>query len=202
MVLPIRDRSAFTPSGSLWRKSVFDEFLKKFVENTHKLKCGDALHPETQFCVMIDEPNAKRVEDWVSEAVERGAKLHCGGKRQGAFFEPTVLTNTKKSMKVNCLEVFGPVVTIEVYTTFQDAVHMVNDTNFGLQAGVFTHDMNEINYAFNNLEVGGVIINDVPTFRVDHMPYGGIKDSGLGREGIKYAILDMMEPKIMVTDSR
>jgi glyceraldehyde-3-phosphate dehydrogenase (NADP+) len=183
-------------------KSVFDEFLKKFVENTQKLKCGDALHPETQFCVMIDEPNAKRVEDWVSEAVERGAKLHCGGKRQGAFFEPTVLTNTKKSMKVNCLEVFGPVVTIEVYTTFQDAVHMVNDTNFGLQAGVFTHDMNEINYAFNNLEVGGVIINDVPTFRVDHMPYGGIKDSGLGREGIKYAILDMMEPKILVMDSR
>jgi glyceraldehyde-3-phosphate dehydrogenase (NADP+) len=105
-------------------------------------------------------------------------------------------------MKVNFLEVFGPVVTIEVYATFQDAVHMVNDTNFGLQAGVFTHDMNEINYAFNNLEVGGVIINDVPTFRVDHMPYGGIKDSGLGREGLKYAIMDMMEPKILVTDSR
>jgi glyceraldehyde-3-phosphate dehydrogenase (NADP+) len=105
-------------------------------------------------------------------------------------------------MKVNCLEVFGPVVTVEPYTTFADAVAMVNDTNFGLQAGVFTGDMKEINHAFHNLEVGGVIINDVPTFRVDHMPYGGIKDSGLGREGVKYAILDMMEPKILVTDTR
>ncbi len=183
-------------------RKIFDAFLEKFVVAAQNLKSGDALHPETQFCVMIDEPNARRVEEWVSEAVESGAKLHCGGKRQGAFLEPTVLTNTKKSMKVNCLEVFGPVVTIEPYTTFQDAVHMVNDTNFGLQAGVFTRNMNEINYAFNNLEVGGVIINDVPTFRVDHMPYGGIKDSGLGREGIKYAILDMMEPKILVTDTR
>jgi len=103
---------------------------------------------------------------------------------------------------VSCLEVFGPVVTIEPYTTFHDAVRMVNDTNFGLQAGVFTRNMNEINHAFSSLEVGGVIINDVPTFRVDHMPYGGIKDSGLGREGLKYAILDMMEPKILVTDTR
>ncbi|HYA13912.1 MAG TPA: aldehyde dehydrogenase family protein [Syntrophales bacterium] len=183
-------------------RKIFDEFLEKFIISACSLKCGDALHPETQFCVMIDESNAKRVEDWVREAVENGAKLLCGGKRQGAFFEPTVLTNTKKTMKVNYLEVFGPVVTIEAYKTFQDAVHMVNDTNFGLQAGVFTRNMNEINYAFENLEVGGVIINDVPTFRVDHMPYGGIKDSGLGREGLKYAILDMMEPKILVTDTR
>jgi glyceraldehyde-3-phosphate dehydrogenase (NADP+) len=105
-------------------------------------------------------------------------------------------------MKVNCLEVFGPVVTIEPYTTIEEAVQMVNDTNFGLQAGIFTYNMNEINYAFMNLEVGGVIVNDVPTFRVDHMPYGGVKDSGLGREGLKYAIMDMMEPKILVTDTR
>lgn len=183
-------------------ESVFDEFTKKFVENTRNLKTGDPLNPDTQISIMIDEPNAKRVEDWVSEAVSNGAKILCGGKRQGAFFDPTVLTNTDKSMKVNCLEVFGPVVTIEPYTAFHDAVHRVNDTNFGLQAGIFTHNMNEINYAFNNLEVGGVIVNDVPTFRVDHMPYGGIKDSGLGREGVKYAILDMMEPKILVTDNR
>jgi len=183
-------------------RKIFDEFLEKFVVAAQILKSGDPLSPETQISVMIDEPNAKRVEGWVMEAVSNGAKIVCGGKRQYAFFEPTVLTNTDKSMKCNCFEVFGPVVTVEPFTTFQDAVHMVNDTNFGLQAGVFTHDMNEINYAFNNLEVGGVIINDVPTFRVDHMPYGGIKDSGLGREGIKYAILDMMEPRILVTDSR
>ncbi len=183
-------------------RRIFDEFLEKFMISACSLKCGDALHPETQFCVMIDEANARRVEDWVREAVENGAQILCGGKRQGAFFEPTVLTNTKKSMKVNYLEVFGPVVTIEPYITFHDAVNMVNDTNFGLQAGVFTRSMNEINYSFENLEVGGVIINDVPTFRVDHMPYGGIKDSGLGREGLKYAILDMMEPKILVTDTR
>jgi glyceraldehyde-3-phosphate dehydrogenase (NADP+) len=183
-------------------RKIFDEFLEKFVVSTHSLKSGDPLHPETQISVMIDESNAERVEDWVQEAASNGATILCGGKRQGAFFEPTVLTNTEKSMKINCLEVFGPVVTIEPYTTFQDAVHMVNDTNFGLQAGVFTRNMNEINHAFSNLEVGGVIINDVPTFRVDHMPYGGIKDSGLGREGLKYAILDMMEPKILVTDTR
>jgi glyceraldehyde-3-phosphate dehydrogenase (NADP+) len=183
-------------------RKIFDEFLEKFVVSAQSLRFGDPLKPETQISVMIDEPNAKRVEDWVREAVSGGAKTVCGGKREGAFCDPTVLTNTKRSMKVNCLEVFGPVVTVEPYTTIQEAVHMVNDTNFGLQAGIFTHNMNEINYAFINLEVGGVIVNDVPTFRVDHMPYGGIKDSGLGREGLKYAILDMMEPKILVTDMR
>jgi glyceraldehyde-3-phosphate dehydrogenase (NADP+) len=183
-------------------RKIFDEFVEKFVASSCGLKSGDPLNPDTQISVMIDESNAERVEDWVQEAASNGATILCGGKRQGAFFEPTVLTNTEKSMKINCLEVFGPVVTIEPYTTFQDAVHMVNDTNFGLQAGVFTRNMNEMNYAFSNLEVGGVIINDVPTFRVDHMPYGGIKDSGLGREGLKYAILDMMEPKILVTDTR
>ena len=183
-------------------RKILEEFLEKFVVSTHSLKSGDPLNPETQISVMIDEPNAKRVEDWVREAVSSGAKILCGGKRKGAFFEPTVLSNTEKSMRVNCCEVFGPIVTIEPYTTFHDAVHMVNDTNFGLQAGVFTRNMNEMNFAFDNLEVGGVIINDVPTFRVDHMPYGGIKDSGLGREGIKYSILDMMEPKILVTDTR
>ena len=183
-------------------KTIFDDFSRQFVESTRNLKYGDPLNPETQISVMIDEPNAKRVEDWVREAESNNAKILCGGKRQGSYFEPTVLTNTEKSMKVCCLESFGPVITLEPYTDFHDAVHMVNDTNFGLQAGVFTHDMNEINYAFNNLEVGGVIINDVPTFRVDHMPYGGIKDSGLGREGLKYAILDMMEPRILVMDSR
>jgi len=182
--------------------TVIEEFLEKFVMSTQSLKAGNPLSPETQISIMIDEDNAKRTESWVKEATDEGAKILCGGKRQGAFCEPTVLTKTNKSMKVNCLEVFGPVVTVEPYATFRDAVDKVNDTNFGLQAGLFTRNMNEINYAFANLEVGGVVINDVPTFRVDHMPYGGIKDSGLGREGVKYSILDMMEPKILVTDNR
>jgi glyceraldehyde-3-phosphate dehydrogenase (NADP+) len=182
-------------------RPVFDEFLKKFVESAKNLKSGDPLAPETQISVMIDEPNAERVEKWVQEAVQHGAKILCGGKRDRGYFEPTVLTDTDNSMKVNCLEVFGPVVTIEPYSRFDEAVHMVNDTPFGLQAGVFSNHADEINKAFNDLEVGGVIINDVPTFRVDHMPYGGIKDSGMGREGVKYAILDMMEPKILVTDN-
>jgi acyl-CoA reductase-like NAD-dependent aldehyde dehydrogenase len=151
---------------------------------------------------MIDEPNARRVESWVTEAVQRGATTLCGGNRKGSFFEPTVLTNTEASMKVNCVEIFGPVVTVEPYTDFEEAIRLVNDTPFGLQAGVFTNRLNDINMAFDRLDVGGVIINDVPTFRMDHMPYGGIKDSGLGREGVKYAICDMMEPKILVTDNR
>jgi len=182
-------------------KPVFDDFTEKFVEGAKTLKSGDPLHPETQISVMIDEPNARRVESWVTEAVQRGAAILCGGNRKGPFFEPTVLTNTEASMKVNCLEIFGPVVTVEPYTDFEEAIRLVNDTPFGLQAGVFTNRMNDINMAFDRLEVGGVIINDVPTFRVDHMPYGGIKDSGLGREGVKYAIYDMMEPKILVQPS-
>lgn len=183
-------------------RKIIDEFLEKFFILASNLKFGDPLSPETQISVMIDEQNAKRVEDWVSEAIAGGADLICGGKREGSFYEPTVLTNTDNSMKVNCLEIFGPVVTVEPYTVFNDAVHMINDTKYGLQAGVFTKNTSEVNYAFSNIDVGGLIINDVPTFRADHMPYGGIKDSGLGREGVKYAILDMMEPKILVTDTR
>jgi len=182
-------------------KPVFDEFSEKFVTRAKNLKSGDPLDPETQISVMIDVPNAERVERWVEEAILQGAVLLAGGNRKKAFFEPTVLTRTKPSMKVNCLEIFGPVVTVEPYATFEEAIHSVNDTPFGLQAGVFTQRIDEINIAFNRLDVGGVIINDVPTFRMDHMPYGGIKDSGLGREGVKYAIYDMMEPKILVQPS-
>ena len=131
---------------------------------------------------MIDEANAIRVESWVNEAVKAGAKILCGGKRNGAYYEPTVLTNTKSEMKVNSHEIFGPVVTIEPYDTFEEAVMRVNEGRYGLQAGVFTNEQKEINYAFEHLEVGGVIINDAPTFRVDHMPYGGMKDSGRGEK--------------------
>lgn len=182
-------------------KPVFNEFTEKFVEEAKKLKLGDPLDVGTQISVMIDESNAGRVETWIQEAIQGGAKRLCGGKREGSFIEPTVLTNTESSMKVNCLEIFGPVVTVEPYMIYEEAIQSLNDTPFGLQAGVFTNRFDEISKAFNHLNVGGVIINDVPTFRVDHMPYGGIKDSGLGREGVKYAIYDMMEPKILVQPS-
>ena len=177
---------------------LFDLFTEKFVEKVKLLKTGNPMDPSTDITVMIDEANAERVENWINEAVKDGARLLAGGKRENSFVPPTVLTNTKENMQVCAAEVFGPVVVVEPVNTFAEAVERINSGRFGLQAGVFTDSISEMNHAFNQLQVGGVIINDVPTFRVDHMPYGGIKDSGLGREGVKYAILDMMEPRVMV----
>jgi len=179
-------------------QSIVEQFIHQFVEATKTLKYGNPQEMDTNISSMIDEENAKRVESWVKEAISQGAKLLCGGNRNGTYYEATVLTNTNREMKVCCNEVFGPVVTIEAYSNFKQAVDMVNDSNFGLQAGVFTNNIKEMDYAFNNILVGGVILNDIPTYRVDHMPYGGIKDSGLGREGVKYAMMDMLEPKILV----
>ena len=179
---------------------IFDEFVKKFKSITSKLKEGDPSSMDTDISSMIDENNAIRVETWVNEAVEAGAKILHGGKRRGTFYEPTIMTDTSKEMKVCSLEIFGPVVSIERYKTFEEAVDLLNDSDYGLQAGIFTDNIKEINYAFEHLEVGGVINNDVPTFRVDHMPYGGVKNSGFGREGVKYAIMEMMEPKLLVKE--
>lgn len=180
------------------QKKIFDAFKEAFIGEVKKLKVGDPLDPETDISGMIDEDNAVRVVDWINDAKEDGAKVLTGGKRNGTTVEPTVLTNTRQDMKVCALEIFGPVVALEPYEEFNHAVDAVNDSRFGLQAGVFTNRVDEMDEAFNGLDVGGVILNDVPTFRVDHMPYGGIKDSGLGREGLKYAIREMMEPKILV----
>lgn len=179
-------------------EELFDKFTEKFIAAAQKLKQGDPESPDTDISAMIDEENAQRVEQWVNDAVKQGAKILLGGKREGTYVEPTILTNTTNEMNVCNKEIFGPVVTIEKYSTFQQAIDMLNDSDFGLQAGVFTNDVSEMDAAFNNIETGGVIINDVPTFRVDHMPYGGVKDSGLGREGVKYAMLDMMEARILV----
>lgn len=179
-------------------ESVFDSFAGQFVEKVRNLKYGDPLNMDTDVTCMIDEENAIRVEQWVNEASADGAELLCGGKRSGAYFEPTVITNSKDEMKICCLEVFGPVVTLEKYEDFENAVEKVNSTEYGLQAGVFTNSLDEMNYAYNNLDVGGVMINEVSTFRVDHMPYGGVKNSGMGREGVKYSIMEMMEPKLLI----
>ena len=178
--------------------AIFENFTKEFVEKVKLMKQGSPLAKDTDISAMIDEDNAIRVETWVNEAVTQGAKLLYGGKRSGSYIEPTVLTNTKNNMKVQCMEVFGPVVNIEPFTSLDEVVKEINNSDFGLQAGIFTNDISDMDYAFNNLVVGGVIVNDVPTFRVDHMPYGGVKDSGLGREGIKYAIAEVMEPRILV----
>lgn len=182
-------------------ESIFNDFANRFIEQTKKLKYGNPIEPDTDISSMIDEENAIRVEEWINEAVQGGAKVLFGGKRKGTYVEPTIITNTKKGMKICAQEVFGPVVVIESYTDFKDAVNEINSSEFGLQAGVFTNKINEQNLAFNEIKAGGVIINDVPTFRVDHMPYGGIKNSGFGREGVKYAMYDMLEPKLMVRDN-
>ncbi len=179
-------------------KDIFDEFIQRLIDETQKLKKGDPTHPDTDISAMIEEKEAQRVEQWVNEAVQDGAKVLFGGKREFNFFQPTVLTGTKSNMKVWALEIFGPVVLVEPFETFDQAVDMINDSEYGLQAGVFTDSFKEMSYALNNIEVGGVIINDVPTFRVDHMPYGGVKNSGYGREGLKYSIREQMEPRLMV----
>jgi acyl-CoA reductase-like NAD-dependent aldehyde dehydrogenase len=179
-------------------ESIFEKFIKQMAEGTAKLAIGDPTSPQTDFSAMIDNNNTSRVLDWVNEAINEGAKVICGGKARNNIFEPTIITNTKPNMKVCSLEIFGPVVVVEPYSNFIDAISAINNSDFGLQAGVFTNRIDEESIAFNEIKVGGVIINDVPTFRVDHMPYGGIKDSGLGREGVKYAILDMMEPRLLV----
>jgi glyceraldehyde-3-phosphate dehydrogenase (NADP+) len=177
---------------------IFQDFAERFVEKTKLLRYGPSEEMATDISAMIDEKNAIRVESWVNEAISDGARLLCGGKRQGAFYEPTLLTDTKSNMNVCCSEIFGPVVIIEPYSDFTAAVSELNNSRYGLQASVFTDSISEMDYAFNNIEVGGIMINEIPTFRMDHMPYGGVKDSGLGREGVKYAILDMMEPRLMV----
>ncbi|MEA3317256.1 MAG: aldehyde dehydrogenase family protein [Bacteroidota bacterium] len=182
-------------------ENVFKEFVDKFVKLTEQLKFGAPENPDTDISVMIDENNALRVEAWVDESVENGAKILYGGKRKGNYYEPTIITDTKKEMKVCSLEIFGPVVTVEKFSNFNEAINLINDSEYGLQAGIFTDSIMEMNNAFNDLEVGGVVINDIPTFRVDHMPYGGVKNSGFGREGVKYSIHEMMEARLMVTNN-
>ena len=134
----------------------------------------------------------------MGEAVEGGAKIICGGKRHGVFYDATLLENVEPHMKVSCVEAFGPIATLQPFVDFKEAIRIVNDSVYGLQAGIFTKNIDHAWYAFNELEVGGVVVGDVPSFRVDSMPYGGVKDSGLGREGIRFAMEDMTEIRLLV----
>lgn len=182
-------------------ESCFQPFMEKLKQEVSQLKPGDPLDSTVNFGPMIDTGNAERVESWVQEAVDGGAQLITGGKRNGAFYEPTILTGVGSDKKVVCEEAFGPVLVVEPYSDFYQAVETINDSDFGLQAGVFTNQLDKAMRAFNRLEVGGVVINDVPTFRVDNMPYGGVKDSGFGREGLKYSIEEMTEIKLLVMNN-
>jgi glyceraldehyde-3-phosphate dehydrogenase (NADP+) len=181
-------------------QNVYDSFMSAFLRRVQALKVGDPMDPATDVGPLIDEAAARRVEDWVEEARKGGAAILCGGKRNGGFFEPTVLSGTTNEMLVKREEVFGPVVTVDRYRDFADALAAVNDSAYGLQAGVFTHDLRLVAEAFRVLEVGGVIANDYPTLRVDNYPYGGTKDSGLGREGVRYAMEAMTEPRALVVN--
>lgn len=195
-------QSCISVQRILVQQPVYDSFLDKFIDRVKRLKTGDPLDEATDLGPLIRESDAERAVNWVNEAVAAGARLLCGGKRSGALVEPTVLTDTRPEMKVNCEEVFAPVKTVEPYREFSEALDRVNQSPYGLQAGLFTNDARLIFRAYEELEVGGLIVGDVPTFRIDHMPYGGVKDSGLGREGLRYAIEAMTEPRLLAMNLR
>ncbi|MCY3779293.1 MAG: aldehyde dehydrogenase family protein [Chloroflexi bacterium] len=184
----------------LIQRDVFEDFADLFVDEVKALKVGDPRDPEVDIGPMISERDAERAEAWVQEAQKAGASVLYGGERAGTMFPPTVMTETAPEMRVNCEEVFAPVVTLSPYETWDEAVATVNDSPYGLQAGVFTNDVVRIMDAWERIEVGGLQVNSVSTFRVDHMPYGGIKASGYGREGVKYAIEDMTDLRLMVVN--
>jgi glyceraldehyde-3-phosphate dehydrogenase (NADP+) len=179
-------------------EDVVDGFLVKFLAGAAALKLGDPLDAQTDIGPMVDAHAAERTQRWVDEAVQLGGRVLLGGKAEGAFFPPTVLADVPLEAQVCSNEAFAPLVVLFTFNDFGDAIRQVNDSFFGLQTGVFTNDLTNAWRAFGELEVGGVIVNDVPTYRIDHMPYGGVKDSGLGREGLRWSIEDMTELRIMV----
>lgn len=181
--------------------SIRKGFEELFLQKTASLKIDSPEHQDTDFSVLIDEQNAIRVEEWINEAIQAGAKLICGGKREGNLLAPTILTNVPKGCKVLEEEVFGPVVILESFNNLDEAIEKVNDSRWGLQASIFTDSYKNLSLAYEKLHFGGVIHNLATTFRVDNMPYGGIKDSGFGREGVKYAMLDYLEGKLLVRKS-
>jgi len=176
-------------------ESVYEEFKKKIVDAANNLVIGDPLEVNTDIGPMIDEKEIIRVKSWLDEAKSQGAKILCGNEREGFAFKPTVIENVTEEMKIVKDETFGPTLALIPFTDFKEAISKLNDSIYGLQAGVFTENLRNAYYAIDNLDVGGVMINDVPTFRIDLMPYGGLKSSGFGREGPKYAVEEMTEIK-------
>ena len=178
--------------------SIYEEMKQRLVESTKSLKVGDPRDEETFVGPIISKKEADRLRTWVKSAVDAGAKLLIGGEGEGVMMSPTLLENVPSSEKISCEEAFGPVAILSSYEHFEDALRDVNQSEFGLQAGIFTRDLHKMNRAWDELDVGGVVIGDVPSIRVDHMPYGGVKDSGLGREGIRFAMEDMTEIRMLI----
>jgi acyl-CoA reductase-like NAD-dependent aldehyde dehydrogenase len=178
-------------------ENVFEEFVEKLKYYTSQLILGDPKSETTDVSALINPNETDRIDNWVQEAKADSAKVVYGGKQEGTVFQPTILVNTNEKLSVSCNEAFGPVVTVNSYKTWDEAISLVNDSEYGLQAGVYTTNIQKAFEAADRLEVGGVIINDIPTFRVDNMPYGGVKNSGVGKEGIKYSTEEMTELKFV-----
>ena len=199
-------KGAFYQSGQscisvqriLIHEEVYDRFRDMLVEKAKGLKAGDPKDRDTFIGPMIDESEAKRVEDWIAQAVQHGGKVLCGGKRDGQMVEATLMEDVDRSAKVVNEEVFGPLAVLMKFSSFDEALEEVNRTEFGLQAGIFTRDFFKVMDAWDRLEYGGICINEIPSYRVDNMPYGGVKNSGLGREGIRFAMEDMTEIRNLV----
>jgi len=182
----------------LVHEEVYDDFRDRLVKATRELRMGDPRDEETFVGPIISESEAERLEEWIAEAVDAGGKVLCGGRREGVMLEPTLLEDVPKDRRVVCREAFGPVAVLSRFRDFDEALAQVNDSLYGLQAGIFTRDLYRAQRAWDTLEVGAVLIGDVPSWRVDHMPYGGVKESGLGREGIRFAMEDMTEIRLLV----
>jgi len=191
-------QSCISVQRVLIQSEVYEDFVARLIKQVESLKVGDPLDPSVDVGPLIDHDALERVDAWVKEAVDQGAEVLTGGKREDPFYHPTVLAKTSPEMKVRCMEIFGPVITVQPYQTFEEALAEVNDSEYGLQAGVFTSSIERAMLAHRELEVGGIIVNDVSAFRADQMPYGGSKESGYGREGLRYAMDEMTEPRIMV----
>jgi acyl-CoA reductase-like NAD-dependent aldehyde dehydrogenase len=181
---------------------IYEAFLDSFVPRVQALKVGNPLDDTTDVGPLIDSGAAERVEAWVSEARQGGAQVLAGGTRSGSLWQPTVLAALEPAMRVSCQEVFAPLVGVYRYGDVREAIAAVDSSDFGLQAGLFTNDWNVIRAAFDDIEVGGLMVNDVSTFRIDHMPYGGVKQSGAGREGLRYAMEEMSELKLLTLNRR
>ncbi|MCL4161948.1 UNVERIFIED_CONTAM: hypothetical protein GTU68_020399, partial [Idotea baltica] len=179
-------------------ESFYETFKMKLVAKAEKLISGDPANEDTFVGPMISEGEAERLEKWIREAVDAGATTLCGGKRDGAMLEASLFENVPKNMKLCTEEAFGPVAVLSSFRNYDDALAEANDSEFGLQAGIFTRDIYKIHQAWDTLDVGGVVIGDVPSWRVDNMPYGGVKDSGLGREGVRFAMEDMSEIRNLI----
>lgn len=182
----------------LVERSIYGDFLEGYLAEVARLKVGDPSLEPTMVGPLIRPQESERIDEWVQEAVAAGARLHCGGQSQGPCYLPTVLSGVPATTRIGCEEVFGPITTVDPYDTWEEALERVNASKYGLQAGVFTRDLERILSSWEELDCGGVIVNDYPTFRVDNMPYGGVKQSGAGREGVLYSMEEMSEPRLLV----